>query len=83
MNRQRSVKKSGHLTISLNTQYSGFGSLKDPLVSAGVTSIGSDGPIRIGEAIYRAGKSEVAGFPSAEKADYEVRVVLTPPKTNP
>lgn len=74
---QRRVEKSGPFTVTMNLRSSGTGSVNDPLASASVTAIRPDGVVKIGEPIYRGGKKEVAGFPSEEKADYEVRVVLT------
>lgn len=75
----RSTETDGPVTITLNLTSSGSGSVEDPLVSAGVTSGRPDGTINSGEPIYRGGHSSVAGFPSTQKADYEVRVVLSPP----
>ena len=73
---QRRVEKSGPFTFTMNLRSSGSGSIEDPLSLARVVVIRPDGKVKIGEPIYRGGKKEVAGFPSEEKADYEVRVVL-------
>ncbi len=76
---QRTVETSGPISITMNLRSSAFGIVNDPLAFAGVTTGRPDGIVRIGEPIYRGGKKKVAGFHSNEKADYEVRVVLTPP----
>jgi hypothetical protein len=76
---QRMVENLGPETITMTLRSSGSGSVDDPLTSAGVTAVRPDGVVKVGEPIYRGGKKEVAGFPSGEKADYEVRVVLTSP----
>lgn len=77
VNAQRRVEESGPFTFSIHTRSSGSGSIDDPLSLARVTVVRPDGTVKIGEPIYRGGKKEVSGFPSDEKADYEVRVVLT------
>jgi len=79
INTQRRVDKSGPVTFTMNLRSFGTGSVDDPLVSAGVTSGRQDGLVQIGEPIYRGGKSTVQGFPSETGAEYEVRVVLSPP----
>lgn len=76
---QRTIVMSSPFTLKVNWRSSGSGSVNDPLTSAGVTAGRPDGVVKIGEPIYRGGKTEVVGFPSNEKADYEVRVVLTAP----
>lgn len=76
---QRQVEKSESITIAMNLRSSGSGSVNDPLTLAGVTAGRPDGIVKIGEPIYRGGKEKVEGFPSGTKAEYEVRVMLTPP----
>ncbi len=76
---QQSVVKSGPFTITSDFRSSGSGSVDDPLAAASVTAGRPDGIVKIGEPIYRGGKKVVASFPSAEKADYEVRVVVKAP----
>lgn len=76
---RRTIEKDGPLTFTMNLTNSCSGSVDDPLESVGVTSGRPDGLLTIGEPIYRGGRSSVTGFSSPEKADYEVRVVLSPP----
>ena len=79
VNRRRGSETDGEITFTWNVRTSGSGSVEDPLASAGVSSGRPDGPVLIGEPIYRGGKSTVSGFPTEAPAEYEVRVVLTPP----
>ncbi len=73
---KRSTGISGSVNRTNKYHVSGFGIVDDPLADAGVTVGRPDGIVKIGEPIYRGGKTEVAGFPTPEKAEYEVRVVV-------
>ena len=73
------TETEGHITFRMNLQSSGSGSIADPLVAASVSVGRPDGDVKIGEPIYRGGRESVQGFPGPRKADFEVRVVLTPP----
>ncbi|XZE19470.1 hypothetical protein SH449x_004790 [Pirellulaceae bacterium SH449] len=56
----------------------GSGSIDDPLANGGVRVDRKDGPINIGDPIYRGGRTSVQAFPGTKRADFEVRVLLEP-----
>jgi len=60
----------------------GSGSIDDPLANAGVSAGRTEGQIKIGEPIYRGGRKSVQGFPGADRAEFEVRVLLESPNTD-
>lgn len=58
----------------------GRGSIEDPLINGMVSAPRADGEIKLGEPIYRGGRTSVEAFPGPQRAEFEVLVVLRSPK---
>ena len=66
-----------------NAWSGGSGAIDDPIANAGVNAGRPEGPIKVGEPIYRGGRTEVQGFPGPDHAEFEVRVLLEAPNRDP
>jgi hypothetical protein len=78
--RNKETKNIDYAWYSMDGRQSATGGgIRDPLIDAGSIALRPDSSVRIGEPIYKGGKTHVQALPYDSRADYEVRIVLFGP----